>query len=64
MIGWPASTAIVRTAPSVRKKLASNSRAPLPCRSMAAVSTALSEDSVSMMASWVATGSAKRFSTT
>ena len=42
VIGWPASTAIVRTAPSVRKKLASSSRAPLPCRSIAAISTAAS----------------------
>ena len=36
--GWPVSTRIVRTAPSVRKKLASSRRAPLPCFSIAATS--------------------------
>ena len=38
--GCPVSTAIARTAPSVRKKWASSRRAPLPCRSIASTSIA------------------------
>ena len=61
--GCPVSTAIARTAPSVRKKLASSRRAPLPCLSIAATSICGEADKVAAITPSVATGSGKRFST-
>ena len=61
--GRPVSTAIVRTAPSVRKKLASSRRAPLPCLSIALTSISARRESVIEITASVAIGSAKRFST-
>ena len=61
--GRPVSTEIVRTAPSVRKKLASSRRAPLPCLSIAVTSMAASADRFIAITVSVATGSGKRFST-
>ena len=56
-------TMIARTAPSVRKKVASNRRAPLPCFSIDAINVSARRDSVIAIMVSVAIGSAKRFST-
>ena len=55
---------MLRTAPSLRKKLAVSWRAPLPWRSIAPTKNPASATSVGMITSRVATGSAKRLSTT